>query len=164
MRESTSIMLALLLSACSGAAGGLPPLSGDPTFSWTAVTQTCDGAALTAAQVTYNIYGVPGAGPMPTNAVGGGTVPCGERQVIDETHPAVVKLNSSPLTGTGPVKLLVPQEGSWTFCWEAVKVATGSRSGISPCLTRVVDEYPAVVPSPAVALGSWDVTIEVAHR
>lgn len=165
-RRNLLLWLCLLMSTLTACAGGPsrpgPILGEDPTISWTAVTATCDGAPLTP---TYNIYAIAGPGPMPTVPDGAGTVPCGERQVIDTT--AALKLNAAPITSSGPVKVLVPSEGEWTFCVEAVKPSSGARSGIDlgSCVTRIVQEPPGVVGGVVIAaLGAWSLDIRVARR
>lgn len=162
-RRPARWLLCLLLSTLSACAGSQPPgpiLGEDPTLSWTPVTQTCDGAPITP---TYNIYAIAGPGPMPTILEGAGTVPCGGFEKIDLTK--ALKLNAAPITSAGPVKVLVPTEGQWTFCVEAVKSTSGLRSGIDQggsCVTRVVQEPPGVVGGTVIAaIGEVQIEIRV---
>lgn len=110
----------------------------DPTLTWTAVTTNCLGLPLSG--ILYNVYVVPGPGPMPQITTPPTEIPCGSRQLIDAT--LVVPVNSLPLSVT--TYQVVLGEGQWTAAVESVS-STGSRGGFLSITFRVVDR-PASTP------------------
>jgi hypothetical protein len=106
------------LAACAYKSLGSP--SPQPvTLSWAA-----DHAG--TRPVTYNVYAVPGAGPIPTmrsEACGGTTVAKGP------------PLNSEPIAATTYSTSVA--EGMWTFAVEAVS-SDGCRSPLSSPITVTV--------------------------
>lgn len=112
----------------------------DPTFSFTPATTYCDGSSLEAG-AGVNIYGVPGAGPMPMVAVTGQTPPACNGNMINPSGAGVVKLNAAPLTSSTGNTLTVPSPGPWYFCGEGVS-SNGVRGMMSNCVTATVGHSP----------------------
>jgi hypothetical protein len=92
------------------------------TLSWAAASS--DNTA--SESFTYNVYAVPGAGPIPTEV----SKACGVTSVA-KGRP----LNSEPIVGTTYQTSLA--EGLWTFAVEAVS-SNGCRSTLSSPVTITV--------------------------
>jgi len=108
------------LEACAHGPLGPPyPTVAAPVLNWAAVTTG-------AGPITYNVYAVPGVGPIPTAPSG----PCGVAKVA-EGPP----LNPEPITATTFTASVA--DGVWTFAVEAV-AANGCRSGLSSPVTVTV--------------------------
>lgn len=89
------------------------------TLSWAAASLD----ETTSESVRYNVYAVPGAGPIPTEVSNA----CGVTSVA-KGRP----LNSEPIVGTTYQTNLA--EGLWTFAVEAVS-SNGCRSALSSPVT-----------------------------
>jgi hypothetical protein len=115
---------------CCGVAGCAYKSLGSPspqpvTLSWAAV-DTNDDRKKMPSPITYNVYGVPGAGPILTMQ----SKSCGVTTVA-KGRP----LNSEPIVGTTYSTSLAP--GLWTFAVEAVS-SDGCRSALSSLVTVTV--------------------------
>jgi len=111
---------------CCGLAACVYKPSGSPsphpvTLSWAA-----EGDAAGTKPITYNVYAVQGAGPIPTEpskACGAATVATGR------------PLNSEPIAATTYSTSVA--QGLWTFAVEAVS-SDGCRSALSSPVTVTV--------------------------
>lgn len=133
------VLLALLIvvsAACSMTPTPVPtPVGVDPIINWDPVAVNCNGEAITG--VRYNVYGVPGPGPIPavtSPAPPPPSIPleqpCGPVRLATGTP-----LNAAPLTAT-TFNAIVP-DGVWTFAVETV-LSTGARGGLSEAVTVTV--------------------------
>jgi len=129
-------LLVLVLLAAGCGAHTPTPLPVDPTLRWTEVTTDCEGLALSG--VTYNLYVVPGPGPVPTVA-SADELPCGVVQIID--HTLVSPINQAPLSTTSYQVLLA--DGEHTAAVEALN-SVGSASAASNQKTFTVRSRPGV--------------------
>jgi hypothetical protein len=123
MKKWLILLCFVLFIGCSNAPGSKIEVAPDPTFSWSAVTQACDGSTLTG--VTYNVYVIPSPGPVPTITTTS-EVPCGSVTVVDKSK--VTALNTAPITTTTFNSTL--GEGSYVAVVEAVSI-TGKQGGVS---------------------------------
>lgn len=114
------------ISACAYKSQGGPSLQ-PVTLNWAAAETDDDGKKL-SKPVRYNIYGVPGAGPIPTEE----SRVCGVTQVA-KGRP----LNSTPIGATTYSAGVAA--GLWTFAVEAVS-PEGCRSALSSSVTVTVPE------------------------
>ena len=117
-----------MVLCCGGlAACAYKPLVSAPshpvTLSWAAADDTASSGS---KPVTYNVYAVPGAGPIPTVQ----SRSCGVTTVA-KGRP----LNSEPIAATTYSTSVA--EGTWTFAVEAVS-ADGCRSALSSPVTITV--------------------------
>lgn len=120
------LILIALFWACWGCAHiSIQPMAEvgiDPTLTWDAATTDCTGAALSGTP-TYNVYIIPGPGPMPTIQTAN-EVPCGSVTLIDIS--LVSRVNASPITVLTYGTTLA--EGTYTAAVETV-TSTGTRGG-----------------------------------
>ena len=131
LKRISCIFLVISLSGCAGH----KVIGTDPLITWDSVITDCTGAIL-SDPVTYNVYGVPGPGPIPTSQ-SIDTSPCGVINLATGSP-----LNSTPITGTS-YHAVVP-DGLWTFGVEAIGM-NGGRSGLSGQATKAVLGRPGVV-------------------
>jgi len=112
---------------CCGLAGCAYKSLGSPspqpvTLTWDAADAGPNGSK----PIRYNVYAVPGAGPIPTEP----SKSCGAMPVA-KGRP----LNSEPITATTYITSVA--EGLWTFAVEAVS-SDGCRSALSSPITVTV--------------------------
>ena len=142
MKTLAITMLFVFLSACSTFKAGHvedppPPIEAvgvDPTVTWTAVIETCDGALVNPS---YNIYIVDGPGPIPS--ITGDELPCGTLTKVDTS--LVSPDNATPIAGTS-YHFLRPN-GIYTLTLEAV-LPGGFRSGKTEDITFEVKDGPLI--------------------
>ena len=137
MKNNIILMFFVLsLTACAGG-GALQGV--DPTISWQPVTIDCAGNAEMSLPLTYNVFVVDGAGPIPTIPSGSDEVPCGIVQLADLAQ--VQPLNQTPLAA--PPYFAIVTAGIKTFAVEAVDAAS-HRSALSAQVTKNVKPRPGV--------------------
>ena len=102
----------------------------DPTFNWDPVTTNCLDQPLTNVQ--YNLYIIPGPGPVPTITIT--DIPCGDTILVDNTQHQPV--NPTPITGTTFQIDLPP--GQYTGVVEAVVNGT-VRGGFTSVTFQVIE-------------------------
>lgn len=137
MKKYFVFLLMLFVLGCAHTGGQAPPSSNfpsvgvDPTLTWTAPTTDCTGVPFSGT-VTYNVYHITGAGPIPTVPIS--TIPCGTINQVDVTK--VTKDNTTPITGTSFNVIL--GNGTYTAAVEAVDSA-GNRAGFTSVTFTVLD-------------------------
>lgn len=125
------LLVALLAAACAANRPTPTPVGVDPILTWDLVTTNCQGDPITG--VTYNVYAVSGAGPVPS-APSPDESPCGVIALATGTP-----LNAQPIAAP-PYHAIVP-DGVWTFAVEAVAPG-GTRGALSASFTRTVKNRP----------------------